>query len=356
MDFYNENKEFINKLTSISIFILVIVIVFKYLIVLFMPFIFGYCISLLLNPLVGALERKVRVNRGVASFITLVSFITIIIIGVFALGTAIGTYVTNLVKQVPNMEIVINQILMVADNIIISLTGILPDSIGVPLYNFIISMSENITSILLDYLKQMGISFAKSIPTLVGGTIIGLVSSFFFMNDKEIIKRKVKQYTPSIVKKYIGQTYKSSIFVLFGYLKTQMKLMSITFVITLISMFIIGYDYPFTVAISTGFIDAIPMFGSGFVLWPLSIYMIVIGKYINAVIIISTYIIITLTRQSLESKLLGSQISVHPLLVLIAMYVGLRIIGLFGLIIGPLLMIIIKQIFFAENIAENSKI
>lgn len=61
--------------------------------------------------------------------------------------------------------------------------------------------------------------------------------------------------------------------------------------------------------------------------------------------IIVLLIIMSVTRQFLEPKLVSKNIGVHPIFTLIAMYTGFKIIGVIGLLIGPIVLIIFKNIF-----------
>ena len=57
-----------------------------------------------------------------------------------------------------------------------------------------------------------------------------------------------------------------------------------------------------------------------------------------------TYLVVTTTRHILSPKLISNQIGVHPLIMLIAIYIGLEIFGVFGMIIGPIIVITGKLI------------
>jgi predicted PurR-regulated permease PerM len=59
------------------------------------------------------------------------------------------------------------------------------------------------------------------------------------------------------------------------------------------------------------------------------------------------YVVMVIVRNILEPKIVGRQIGVHPLAMLISMYVGLRIFGFIGIFILPLILVVIKG--FYEN-------
>jgi len=57
------------------------------------------------------------------------------------------------------------------------------------------------------------------------------------------------------------------------------------------------------------------------------------------------YSITLIVRQLVEPKIVSNKIGIHPIFTLIAMYTGFRIIGILGLFLGPIILIILKNIF-----------
>ena len=60
---------------------------------------------------------------------------------------------------------------------------------------------------------------------------------------------------------------------------------------------------------------------------------------------IGLYIVTIIIRQILEPKLVSNKIGIHPIFTLIAMYSGFKIIGIIGLFLGPIILIILKNVF-----------
>ena len=61
--------------------------------------------------------------------------------------------------------------------------------------------------------------------------------------------------------------------------------------------------------------------------------------------IIVLLIIMSVVRQLLEPRLVSKNIGVHPIFTLIAMYTGFKFIGIMGMLIGPIVLIILKNVF-----------
>ena len=109
---------------------------------------------------------------------------------------------------------------------------------------------------------------------------------------------------------------------------------------------VIGMDikYPLLIALAIGFVDALPILGSGTVMVPWAIISALNGDLKLGISILVLWIIMSLVRQVLEPKIVSGRIGIHPIFTLIAMYTGFKVIGVMGMILGPIALIIIKSI------------
>ena len=98
-------------------------------------------------------------------------------------------------------------------------------------------------------------------------------------------------------------------------------------------------------ALFIGFVDALPILGSGTVMVPWAIISGLNGDIRLGVAIIILWIIMSIIRQFLEPRLVSKHIGTHPIFTLIAMYTGFKILGILGMLIGPIILIIIKNVF-----------
>lgn len=86
-------------------------------------------------------------------------------------------------------------------------------------------------------------------------------------------------------------------------------------------------------------------FGSGTVMIPWAIICGINGELTLGISIIILLIVMSISRQFLEPRLVSKNIGVHPIFTLIAMYSGFKLIGIIGMLIGPIILIILKNIF-----------
>jgi predicted PurR-regulated permease PerM len=111
----------------------------------------------------------------------------------------------------------------------------------------------------------------------------------------------------------------------------------------------LNFKYAFFIGFTIGLVDALPALGSGFILWPWALYSILTSDYNFGIGLLITYIVIFITRQILEAKIFAKKSGIHPLLIIISMYIGLKVYGFFGFFIGPVVIILIKVMVFDDD-------
>ncbi len=100
----------------------------------------------------------------------------------------------------------------------------------------------------------------------------------------------------------------------------------------------------FFLALLCGILDLLPYVGTIIVFIPLIIYNIVLKEYFVVIGLICLYLLILIVREILETKFIGNKLNLHPLIVLISIYVGMKLLGIIGIAVGPLYVLISKEI------------
>jgi sporulation integral membrane protein YtvI len=129
-----------------------------------------------------------------------------------------------------------------------------------------------------------------------------------------------------------------------GYIRAQCILMCIVSAICVTGLVILGNQYALLLGVLIAFVDALPVFGSGAFFWPWALYSIIVGNYKMAMGLAIINILVLITRQMLEPRIIGSQIGLHPVATLMSIFIGLKVFGLFGFIIGPIILVTIKAL------------
>lgn len=129
-----------------------------------------------------------------------------------------------------------------------------------------------------------------------------------------------------------------------GYLKAQLILMFITFLILAIGLDIIDVSYSILIAILIAIVDILPVLGSGIIMIPWSLINFILGNNSLGKDIAILYIILTISRQFIEPKIVGKEIGVRPLYTFLSTIIGSIVLGPIGIIIGPLIAVVITSV------------
>lgn len=321
-----------------------------YIINLFLPFILGYIFSRLVNPLADFLQKRLKCPRGLSALIVIVFTIGIIGGTVTAIIWKLIGEIRNFYQQFPQIyaeltgywQSFTSKWSILYENLPDQLQGVI-SSIGqdfsVRMTNFIDSHSQPVVGYASD--------FAKAIPNVFIGIIIFILSVYFMVVDHKNVSAAVHKMLGQKMLKRTETIKNECKKYLSGYIKAQGIIMCITFLVLLIELSLAEVGYSLLISVSTAFFDALPVFGSGLILWPLAVINFIAGNIKNGVIMIVAYISVFITRHLVEPKLVSSKMGMNPLLTLMAMYVGYRIWGVVGIILGTVILLIIISFYRA---------
>ncbi len=329
----------ISKLMIIIILVLIYFVIAKS-IVFLLPFIIGWLISIIIEPMVRLLNKKFKIYRGVSSFISIITFVVIGGLLISSLGGLLISELTKLSDKLPDITLRAKDFITYLDEIFqsfyISIFPNVANSISDTLYNFLNSLAKYI-----GVLATSSINVVTAIPNFLLFVLFTLLSAFFISKDKEKIYKFIRVRIPDKIykSKKLKILKEDLILALLGYLKAQLILMTITFIQSAIGLTLIGVNYAILIAFIISFVDALPVLGSGSIYIPWIIVKLLTKDYNTAIFLLVLYLIITIVRQTLEPKILSSQIGLYPLVTLISIYLGIRIFGFIGIILGPIIVI-----------------
>ena len=194
------------------------------------------------------------------------------------------------------------------------------------------------------------LNFITSVPTIGIYTVITILATYFICADRLYILDQVEHHFPKLWVKRMSNHISEISKKLGNYLKAELILVSISFIIVLIGLYIlkwIGFkiEYPLLMALIIGFVDALPILGSGTVMLPWAVFSALNHEINFGIAILVLYILTIVIRQILEPKIVSNQIGIHPIFTLIAMYTGFEVLGIMGLLLGPIILIIVKDIY-----------
>lgn len=313
----------------------------------YMPFLIAFIISLLVEPMIKFIMKKTKLNRNWSTAITLLIVLSLIVYVLF-LG------ITNLVQEginlIRNMSVYIEKLQNFGLNIVDKFNSLnIPteviEGLGASYSTLIGKVSVWITEIL-----TKTVSIVTSIPLMFIYIIITILATVFICRDKVYILDQIEHHVPTKWMTNFRIHFKEIVGSLKDLLKAQAILISITFLELLIGFYLLNIfgfniEFPLIAAIVTGIVDALPILGAGTVLIPWAIFSAITGDIKLAIALFVLYLVILIVRQIIEPKIVSKQIGVHPIFTLIAMYTGLKLMGFIGIIMGPVALIILSNVF-----------
>lgn len=196
---------------------------------------------------------------------------------------------------------------------------------------------ENIAAFILG----CSVDITKKMFVWVAAVFISITAAVFLIHDFDKIRRIYKEGSMAGgLNICFGKMFKFGIV----FIRTQLIIMAITMGICIIGLVILKNPYAVLIGILIGLLDALPVFGTGTVLIPWTVIYLILGRFTGAAVIFSVYIICYSIREVLEPHLMGNTLGIHPVIMLMSMYVGVILFGVAGFILGPAAYIIITEI------------
>lgn len=323
------------------------------LLLFFMPFIVGWLIALMANPIVRFLERRLHIIRKHGSAILILTVISLIVCILYLLMSKLISEIIGFTAAFPEIY---RGFLLDFSQIRKNLSDVY-HLFPTPIRENILRLSENLTRTIPKNMKILGGEtllaagvFAKNIPAILINIIITMMSSYFILIDKEhlsnLFQHIVNDAMMEKAEQYFGGTKK----IIGGYFKAQFKIMMVVNVILLIGFLILRIKYALLLAVLIALLDFLPFFGTGTVLIPWALLKLFSLDYRYAFGLFLIYLVSQAIRHLIQPQMLSDSMGLNPLLTLLFLYIGYKMGSVIGMIIsvpfGMLLINLYHQGFF----------
>ena len=331
--------------------LLVVFLLFKLGIFLF-PFVLAFIFSMITQPIAKFINRKTHLSAKVSTIISIVAFFLVLFGLISIVSIKFIEEIYNLSKNLRGSSAQFNELWNKSLDQGFVYIDYLPKEFITQIQSYTGEFINFAARSATTFVNQT-IRFITSIPTLIVYTSITILSTLLMSIDKnDIVKFLEHQFPISWLNKIYN--IKRDILSVFGsYLRAQLILVTICFFELLIALNLflflgLNVKYPLIFSIVISLIDALPILGAGAILIPWSIFSFITGDIKLGFAIFILYVIVLAVRQLLEPKLISQKIGVHPLVTLVSMYSGFKLLGIVGFLIGPIVMIILKNVFSKE--------
>lgn len=344
----------LNLLVAAVVLFLILFAVPK-LLVFFMPFVVGWIIATIANPLVRFFEKRLKIVRKHGTAIVIVLVLAVIVLISYGIIGKIVTEAMEFVKDFPTyMESIKADYTEISENMN-ELIDKLPKGISKQVDSFTDGLGDIgaklVKGISAPTFGALG-QAASHVPSILIGIIFGFLASYFFIADRELIYGWIGKHIPQDTKEKGIRAFGEVKNVVGGYFKAQFKIMFVVYIIVTIGLFILQVPFALLAGLGIAFLDMLPFFGTGTVLCPWALLKFMAGDHKMAIGLLIIYAVSQLVRQLIQPKLLGDSIGLNPFATLFFMYLGYQWGSVLGMIVAvPIAMIIIN--LFKAGVFDN---
>ncbi len=302
----------------------------------FMPFVVGWIIAMVANPLVRFLESRVIVRKHSSALIIVLVLGFVIGLGYFLISR-LFVQAFYFAQDLPELYETASEGLKAFSGLFDEVFRFLPDHVEKTWRDFTGNVGEMV-SLLVQKIASPTVeaagNVAMRIPNAMVNVVVIILSSYFFLAERDRIIGFWKKYLPENGGRYYENLKGDVRRLIGGYFLAQFKIMFMVALILLAGFVVLGIRYAFLLAILIAALDFLPLFGTGTVLLPWAVVKVLSGEYMLAAGLALLYVVSQVARQMIQPKIVGDSMGLPPLMTLFLLYLGFKIKGISGMILA----------------------
>lgn len=303
----------------------------------FMPFVIGWILAMIANPLVKFFERRLRILRRHGSMLIIIGVLGLVMGLLYLAVSRLYRELAGFVEEAPvifeSVRLEVNRALVNGRRLL----EFLPPGLKMP----ILELFENLGGTLGSLFSQAAVptveiagNVARSLPSILVNTVVLILSSYLFLADYDQLQKGLKTYLPEFLHRYVGFLKRDAKGLIGGYFLAQFRIMFVVAVILFLGFLVLRVRYGLLLAVLIAMLDFLPIFGTGTVLFPWAAVKLFTGEYPYAAALILIYITTQVVRQMIQPKIVGDSLGLPPLVTLFLLYLGFKVRGLAGMILA----------------------
>lgn len=311
-----------------------------------LPFLPALAVASWVEPAIQWARRKMRLKRPFLAAVVTLSVTALTVAAAVAILGALWRQLMDLLSQAP-------QFLSAMPALLGSITGRLEEfRVKLPpqsrqamgealtaLGNALGSAAVNLSTSLLETVR----GWVGKLPGLLLFCATAVMALFFTVSTYPQLRQFLIRQIPPEKQAAARELKEGALGAVWRWFRAQVLLITVTFAELLAGLLLLRRDYALLLAFLIALLDALPIFGAGMVLLPWAVVLGLVGDTVGALGLTALYVVVWLVRSFLEPKILGKSGGLPPLPSLLAIYVGFRIAGVAGMILGPLVLLLIKE-------------
>lgn len=343
-----EKKRFLLNFTFCAVVVLIVYVLFKYLFKSLFPVLLSFVIAVSVQKMAVVIAKKVKIpKRIVASVLGVTVYILAAsVIGVlfyFALKTG-----KNLFGEFAGIAQEIKTVILDFKE---SFTGVFKNispEFSAKAEEMLVKTTEEILRKAGDTATNVLANVAKNAPTILFNTAISIVACSYIAKDYDKLLKFFKNLFGAKIFENAVRIKLILVNSVFKILKGYLKLAFITFIVLVAVFWFINVKWFVFIALIVSFVDLLPVLGTGTVLVPWGIIDVISGDIKRGIIILLTFLAITLLKNFLEPKIIARQVGINPLFMLISIFIGFKFFGFFGMFLVPITLVVLYEFYSGE--------
>ena len=327
----------------LSLILLILVLLFflaiKHLFPLITPFILGLLIAYLIETPVAFVEHRFRFPREIA--VLFVLLFTVIMIGFLLTLLFAHLYqeTRDLLLDLPGKIGFLEKGL---EKLILEIATWLQLPRGFWDKNKL-SPEKLLTA--ASSLLERALNIFRGFPVFLLNLFLSGFAAYFLSRDKFKFKQLFLSFLPVEWEKPVLKVHDEILRSGWGFLKVQLMLAVITGLLSTLLLGFFGFSKPWLIGITLGLFDFVPLIGPSTIYFPWIGWHLATGRLRTVIYLVVAFLITLGLRQIIEVRLVGEKLGLHPLLVLLSIYLGIRLFGIYGFLLGPVFFVVIRSFY-----------
>ena len=336
---------------------------FKYALGALIPFLLAAAIAAILSPAAEKLSENLKLPKKLTATVLVLLFFAVLISLAYFAGYRLVAEAGNLLDHLSaDPEIISKTLESILEKLsaLTSRFGFLNgffesdtiQNLGIDLDALFSNALSSLISSITGALPTAAAAILAKIPEFLLFLVVTVIATFYFSTDRDFLSESLSSILPD---KWSADlpTLKSKISgALRGYVKAYLLIMLMTFCEIFLGLSVLGVNYAFILSIIIAVVDILPILGAGTVIVPWALFSLLTSNYKLGIGLLIIYAVISIIRQIAEPKIVGTSLGLHPLATLASIYISVKFIGISGILIGPIVALLICNLFKGEQPAQ----
>ncbi|ASW42270.1 MULTISPECIES: sporulation integral membrane protein YtvI [Eubacteriales] len=340
-----KKKNFIINVIYIIALVSIVYGIFKYAIPWLMPFVIGFSVAFILKPVITLVSDKYKISRKLTAGILVTLFYLIVGALITLLIIKLSMSIKDLFLALPSLymtkvEPAVYEITYNIENLISKLDPELVKTITDILLSLVNSLGSLISNLSTTIVKVIS-SAVSAVPGFFIIVLFSIISSYFFALDYKVITGFIEKQLPEKTANILFQAKEGLGKTILKFIKSYSIIITITFFELFVGLMLLRVEKAATIAFIIAIFDILPILGAGGILIPWAIIELIKGEIFLGIGIFLMYILITVIRNIIEPKIVGKEVGLHPIIMLICIYLGINLFGFIGIFVLPITMTVL---------------